>query len=133
MAIRNPIRQQYNPEFDENNDEWILQVPANKVSIQNNGNYEIRLPIYLTRTFLSIGGSILRPKRRAYRSWLLKQQGGKCAICGIGDDPEKGEWTLDHQPQLNEEGSLFIDYNRTTNNRVIHKACDKSQNRRESK
>ncbi len=130
MPTENPIRSEYQPQFDQKTDEWILHVPSGKVCKKEDGYYEVRLPLYLTRTYLSIGGAILRPMRRQYRDRLLDQQKGKCAECGLGSDPTKGYWTLDHQPPLRQPGSKFIDYERATENRVIHQTCDKAQTRK---
>jgi len=130
MPIENPIRNLYKPRFDQKTDEWILRVPSSQVSKKVDGNYEVRLPLYLARTYLSIGGAILRPIRRKYRDWLLTQQNGKCAECGLSSDNTKGYWILDHQPPLSQKGAKFIDYERTTGNRVIHQSCDKAQTRK---
>jgi hypothetical protein len=127
MVIRNPIRKTYKPMFNGKTDEWVLQIPRKNV-IDRDEYYEVRLPLYLTRTYLSLGGAILRPKRRKYRTWLLEEvQGGKCAECHRGDDPTRGSWTLDHRPPLNQPRSKFIDYKLKTKNRVIHQKCDKAQ------
>jgi hypothetical protein len=115
----------YNPTFDQEQDEWILQVPSNAVKRISNDFYEVRLPVYASRA-LAFGGNILRNLRKEYRDWLLDQQGGICAVCGEGakiGDP----WNLDHQPALAEPGSRFIDYARVTQNRVIHHHCDSAQ------
>ncbi len=130
MPTENPIRKLYQPRLDQKTDEWILHVPSSQVSEKVDGNYEVRLPLYLTRTYLSIGGAILRPPRRKYRDWLLTQQSGKCAECGLSSDPTKGYWILDHQPPLSQSGAKFIDYERATGNRVIHQSCDKAQTRK---
>jgi hypothetical protein len=132
MPIENPIRNLYRPRLDQKTDEWVVFVPSSKVSKRVDGNYEVRLPLYLTRTYLSIGGAILRPIRRKYRDWLLAQQNGKCAECGCSSDHTKGYWTLDHQPPLSQSGAKFIDYERTTKNRVIHQSCDKAQTRKKT-
>lgn len=79
MSTENPIRSEYQPRLDQKTDEWILHVPSDQVRKREDGYYEVRLPLYLTRTYLSIGGAILRPMRRQYRDWLLIQQKGKCA------------------------------------------------------
>jgi hypothetical protein len=130
MPTTNPIRKEYQPLFDEKRDEWVLRVPEDHVKQRNDGAYEVRLPLYLTRTYLPVGGAILRPMRLEYRNWILSQQKGKCAICKIGPDAVKGRWTLDHQPPLSADGSKFIDYERKTKNQVIHQGCDESQTRR---
>lgn len=132
MPAKNPIRVRYQPRFDDKTDEWIIYVPGNKVQMVKNGFFEVRLPLYLTRTYLSTGGAILRPLRKRYRDWLLAQQGEKCAECELGADSAKGRWTLDHQPPLRQLGSKFIDYERSTRNRVVHQNCDKAQTRKTS-
>jgi hypothetical protein len=115
----------YKPKFDPERDEWILQVPCSDVKLKSDNFYEVRLPVYASRA-LAIGGNILRKQRRAYREWLLDQQGQVCAICGKGT--ERGNpWNLDHQPPLADTGSKFIDYARLTRNRVIHQKCDPAQ------
>ncbi|MFC1962908.1 hypothetical protein ACFLWB_02795 [Chloroflexota bacterium] len=116
----------YKPTFDISRDEWILEVPSNAVLRKSKDCYEVHLPIYASRT-LAIGGNILRNLRREYRGWLLKKQGDVCAVCGKG--PERSNpWNLDHQPPLAKVGSKFIDYERVTQNRVIHQHCDSAQN-----
>ncbi len=115
----------YNPKFDENSDELILQIPKQAVIQKSEEYYEVRLPVYAGRS-LAMGGYILRTPRNKYRKWLLEQQGGVCAICGKGYEPDN-EWNLDHQPALAEAGSKFIDYNKVTKNRVIHHNCDIAQ------
>ena len=127
MPITNPVRIEYNPDFDESSDEWTLRVPKRAVHQKEDGSYEIRLPIYLTRTYLSPGGAILRPKRTKYRDWLLSNQGGKCVKCGMGEDASEGRWTLDHQPPMSHADSKYIDYKQVTRNRVIHQQCDEAQ------
>ena len=115
----------YKPRFDQEQDEWVLQVPANSVRQNSDNSYEIRLPLYASRA-LAIGGNILRNPRKEYRDWLLNQQGGICDKCHEGaklDNP----WNLDHRPPLAEPGSKFIDYARITQNRVIHHKCDPDQ------
>jgi len=130
MPASNPIRVKYQPHFDDKTDEWIVRIPSKKVRRVENGSYEMRLPLYLTRTYLSIGGAILRPLRKRYRDWLLAEQEEKCAECGLGASSDKGCWTLDHEPPLSQPGSKFIDYDRSTGNRVIHQSCDKAQTRK---
>jgi 5-methylcytosine-specific restriction endonuclease McrA len=130
MPASNPIRVKYQPNFDDRTDEWVVSIPSNKVRRLGNGSYKVRLPLYLTRTYLSIGGAILRPLRRRYRDWLLAEQGEKCAECGLGARADKGYWTLDHVPPLSQPGSKFIDYDKSTGNRVIHQNCDKAQTRK---
>jgi hypothetical protein len=130
MPASNPVRVKYQPRFDDKTDEWIVRIPSKKVRMVENGSYEVRLPFYLTRTYLSIGGAILRPLRKRYRDWLLAKQGKKCAECGLGASSDKGHWTLDHEPPLSQSGSKFIDYDGSTGNRVIHQSCDKAQTRR---
>ena len=130
MPITNPIRQEYQPTFDPSTDEWVLRVPKSSIKALDDAHSEIRLPLYLTRTYLSLGGAILRPLQRQYRQWLLDRQDNRCAICGDGDEPGLGEWTLDHQPPLSQPGSSYIDYEGVTQNRVIHTICDASQNSR---
>lgn len=119
----------YKPEFKNN--EWILQVPNNAVTQQSNGCYEVHLPVYAARA-LAVGGNRLRPLRKDYRDWLLNQQGGVCSICGMGYKPgNEWQWNLDHQPPLADlENSRFIDYEKVTNNRVIHQKCDTAQNKK---
>lgn len=119
------FRFRYNLEFDKNRDEWILLVPSADVKASPNGSYEVRLPVYASRA-MAIGGNILRKLRKEYRVWLLGEQNGQCAICGHG--AELGNpWNLDHQPPLSHIGSRFIDYERKTQNRVIHRSCDSAQ------
>lgn len=130
MPISNPIRSQYQPKFDQKTDEWILLVPKANVRKRKDGRWEVRLPLYLTRTYLSIGGAVLRPIRKRYREWLLTQQRGRCSECGEGADTRLGYWVLDHDPPLSKPGAKFIDYDKKTKNRVIHHACDKSQTRK---
>ena len=115
----------YKPAFDQEKDEWVLQVPNSAVTRRSDDFYEVRLPIYAGRA-LAIGGNILRNPRREYRDWLLEQQGGVCAICGKGAESDNS-WNLDHQPALAQPGSKFIDYARVTQNRVIHRQCDPAQ------
>lgn len=111
--------------FDQKQDEWVLQVPSNDIIRRSKDSYEVRLPVYASRA-LAIGGNILRNLRKEYRSWLLEQQGGVCAICGKGAEPGN-PWNLDHQPPLAATGSKFIDYEKVTQNRVIHHQCDAAQ------
>jgi len=120
----------YKPSFDQGGDEWILQVPQDAVRVNTDGSFEVRLPLYASRA-LALGGNMLRPIRKQYRDWLLTQQQGLCDICGSGarqGDP----WNLDHQPTMASLGSKFIDYDRTTKNRVIHQHCDPAQQSRRS-
>jgi hypothetical protein len=125
MAKSQSFTSRYKPMFDQEQDEWVLQVPSSAVTRKSDDFYEVRLPVYAGRA-LAIGGNILRNLRKEYRDWLLGQQGGVCAVCGGGaklDNP----WNLDHQPALAEPGSRFIDYARVTQNRVIHHQCDSAQ------
>lgn len=115
----------YKPRFIADSNEWILEVPSSEVKRIQGGFYEIRLPVYASRA-LAIGGNILRPLRKKYREWLLAEQNGVCAICGKGPEPNN-TWNLDHQPPLAEPGNKFIDYDRDTQNRVIHRLCDQAQ------
>jgi hypothetical protein len=115
----------YNPRFDQERDEWILQIPAGEVIRKSVDFYEVRLPVYASRA-LAIGGNILRPMRKKYRDWLLNEQRGSCAICGKGAETDN-PWNLDHQPALADLGSKFIDYEKVTRNRVIHRNCDPAQ------
>jgi hypothetical protein len=115
----------YNPRFDQERDEWVLQIPAGAVTRTSANCYEVRLPVYAGRT-LAVGGNILRPVRKKYRDWLLSEQRGLCAICGKPAEPDN-PWNLDHQPPLATPGSKFIDYRRVTHNRVIHRNCDPDQ------
>ncbi|NWF78189.1 MAG: hypothetical protein HXY36_06405 [Chloroflexi bacterium] len=115
----------YRPRFDQERDEWILQIPAGAVIRKSADFYEVRLPVYASRA-LAIGGNILRPLRKKYRDWLLTEQHGLCAICSKPAEPSN-PWNLDHQPALAESGSKFIDYEKVTQNRVIHRNCDPSQ------
>ncbi len=119
----------YKPEYK--NDKWILQVPSKDVIQNSDGNYEVCLPVYAARA-LAVGGNKLRLLRKDYRDWLLRQQGGVCAICGEGYKPGKEwEWNLDHQPPLADlTNSRFIDYDKFTKNRVIHHKCDTAQNKK---
>ena len=113
----------------EDDNEWVLQLPAKSVNKKPDGNYEVHLPVYAARA-LAVGGNILRLKRIAYRDWLLNKQGGVCAICGKGYEVGN-EWNLDHQPLLADlVNSKFIDYKGVTKNRVIHKKCDSAQNKK---
>lgn len=115
----------YRLRFDQDRDEWILQIPANAVMRKSADCYEVRLPVYASRA-LAVGGNILRPLRKKYRDWLLNEQSGRCAICGKPAEPDN-PWNLDHQPSLAASGSKFIDYERATQNRVIHRDCDPAQ------
>jgi hypothetical protein len=121
----------YSPRFDQQRDEWILQVPAGAVMRKSGDCYEVRLPVYVGRA-LAIGGNILRPLRKRYRDWLLNEQRGLCAICGKPAEPDN-PWNLDHQPPLATPGSKFIDYKKVTQNRVIHRNCDPDQTSRKHK
>jgi len=56
----------YNPRFDQERDEWILQIPAGAVIRKSADCYEVRLPVYASRA-LAVGGNILRPLRKKYR------------------------------------------------------------------
>jgi hypothetical protein len=115
----------YKPEFDQEQNEWILQVLTSSV-IRRSDIYEVHLPVYSSRA-LAIGGNVLRPLRKKYRAWLLNEQGGVCAICGKGAQAGN-RWNLDHQPPLADlSKSRFIDYYRITQNRVIHEKCDIAQ------
>jgi hypothetical protein len=125
MAKSDSFTSRYKPMFDHKQDEWVLQVPSDAVIRKSKDFYEVRLPLYAGRA-LAIGGNILRKPRKEYRDWLLEQQGGICAICGKGAEPDN-PWNLDHQPALAEPGSKFIDYERVTQNRVIHRQCDPAQ------
>ena len=125
MAKNESFTSMYKPRFDQEHDEWVLQVPSNAVRRKSKRFYEVRLPLYASRT-LAIGGNILRNLRKEYRDWLLGQQGGVCAVCGKSSKPDD-PWNLDHQPPLAEPGSKFIDYARVTHNRVIHHKCDPAQ------
>ena len=115
----------YNPRFDQERDEWVLQIPAGAVIRKSADCYEVRIPVYAGRA-LAVGGNILRPLRRKYRDWLLNEQRGLCAICGKPAEPDN-PWNLDHQPPLAAPGSKFIDYEKVTQNRVIHRNCDPDQ------
>ena len=115
----------YNLRFDQERDEWVLQIPARAVTRKSADCYEVRLPVYAART-LAVGGNILRPLRQKYRDWLLKEQRGLCAICGKPAEPNN-PWNLDHQPPLTAPGCKFIDYKKVTRNRVIHRNCDPAQ------
>ena len=44
----------YKPAFDQERDEWILQVPNNAVTRKSDEFYEVRLPVYAGRA-LAIG------------------------------------------------------------------------------
>jgi hypothetical protein len=130
MAKNESFTSKYKPTFDQERDEWILQVPSNTVKRKSDDFCEVRLPVYASRAF-AIGGNILRNLRREYRDWLLGQQGGICAVCGKG--AKLGNtWNLDHQPPLAEPGSKFIDYARVTQNRVIRHQCDSAQRLKKS-
>lgn len=136
MAKRRAARNEsfasrYNPRFDQERDEWVLQIPAGAVTRKSADCYEIRLPVYAART-LAVGGNILRPLRKNYRDWLLNEQRGLCAICGKPSEPAN-PWNLDHQPPLATPGSKFIDYEKVTQNRVIHRNCDPDQTSRKHK
>lgn len=115
----------YKPSFNEKRDEWVLRVPSGAVTRISNRFYEVRLPLYASRA-LAIGGNILRLRREKYRDWLLEKQGGICKKCLKGPKPNN-PWNLDHQPPLSKPGSKFIDYERVTQNRVIHSKCDPAQ------
>ena len=125
IAKNESFMSRYKPTFDQENDEWVLQVPNSAVTRKSGDLYTIRLPVYAGRA-LAIGGNILRNLRREYRDWLLEQQGGECAICGKSTEPGN-DWNLDHQPALAQPDSKFIDYGRVTKNRVIHHQCDPAQ------
>jgi len=125
MSKSGSFTSRYKPVFDQERDEWVLQVPSSAVTRQSDDFYEVRLPVYAGRA-LAIGGNILRNLRKEYRNWLLDQQCGVCAVCGRGAKPDD-PWNLDHQPALVEPGSRFIDYARVTQNRVIHQQCDPAQ------
>jgi hypothetical protein len=115
----------YDVNFDAAVDQWSLKVPSNDAVQVSEGFFEIKLPFYASRV-LAVGGNILRPMRKAYRDWLLLQQGNICETCGEGPEVDN-PWNLDHQPQLNDPESKFIDYERITENRVIHQKCNKAQ------
>jgi hypothetical protein len=115
----------YKPIFDTSRDEWILEIPSSAVMRKSEDFYEVRLPVYVSRA-LAVGGNILRPQRRKYRDWLLEKQGVVCTVCGKGA-MQGNPWNLDHQPSLAKVGSKFIDYERVTQNRVIHQQCDSAQ------
>ena len=125
MAKSGSFTSRYKPTFDQEQDEWVLQVPSSAVTRKSDDFYEVRLPVYAGRA-LAIGGNILRNLRKDYRDWLLSQQGGICDVCRLGAKPDN-PWNLDHQPTLAEPGSKFIDYARVTQNRVIHHRCDPAQ------
>ena len=122
---RESFTARYKPTFDVKQDEWVLQVPSSNVLQKSDDFYEVRLPLYVSRA-LAIGGNILRNIRKEYRNWLLDKQGNICAICGEGFKPDNS-WNLDHQPPIAKPGSKFIDYERITQNRVIHQRCDPDQ------
>jgi hypothetical protein len=124
MAKSGLFTARYNSTFDQEQDEWVLQVPSSAVTRKSDDSYEVRLPVYAGRA-LAIGGNILRNLRKDYRYWLLGRQGGVCAVCRRGAKPDN-PWNLDHQP-LAEPGSRFIDYARVTQNIVIHHQCDSAQ------
>ena len=121
----------YSPRFDQERDEWVLQVSTRAVIRRSADCYEVRLPVYAARA-LAVGGNILRPLRKKYRDWLLNEQRGLCAICGKPAEPDN-PWNLDHQPPLAAPGSKFIDYRKVTQNRVIHRNCDPDQTSRGQK
>ena len=125
MKNNTSFTSKYKPVFDQEQDEWILQVPTTAVTRYSKDLYYVRLPVYASRS-LAIGGNIIRNLRKEYREWLLDKQGGVCAICGKGTEPGN-PWNLDHQPPLAEPHSRFIDYARITQNRVIHQRCDSAQ------
>ena len=125
MAKSESFNSRYEPTFDQEHDEWVLQVPSRAVIRKSDDFYEVRLPVYAGRA-LATGGNILRNLRKKYRGWLLNQQGDVCAICG-GSAELGNPWNLDHQPALIEPSSKFIDYARVTQNRVIHQQCDPAQ------
>jgi len=125
MVKNESFMSRYKPFFDQEQDEWILQVPANAITRRSNKLYEVRLPLYASRA-IAIGGNTLRKMRKEYREWLLNEQGGVCAICG-GGAQSGNPWNLDHQPPLAMHGSKFIDYKKKTQNRVIHQSCDPAQ------
>ena len=132
VEVNNPsFMSIYKPKFDQEQNEWVLQVPTSSV-IQRSGYYEVHLSVYSGRA-LATGGNTLRPLRNKYRRWLLNEQGGVCAICGKG--AQVGNlWNLDHQPPLADlSNSRFIDYTRITQNRVIHHKCDTAQSPKKSK
>lgn len=125
MGRNESFTSKYKLKFDKDRDEWVLIVPGIAVKVISGGSYEVHLPVYASRA-MAIGGNILRNIRKEYREWLLNKQGGVCAVCGRG--AELGNpWNLDHQPPLSKPGSRFIDYERQTQNRVIHQKCDQAQ------
>ncbi|MFC1954565.1 hypothetical protein ACFLVZ_01930 [Chloroflexota bacterium] len=130
VAKNESFTSKYKPAFDQENDEWILQVPSNMVKRKSDDSYEIRLPVYASRA-LATGGNILRNMRRKYREWLLNEQNSVCGVCGKGSE-SNNPWNLDHQPPLAEPGSKFIDYFKVTQNRVIHQQCDTAQRSKKS-
>jgi hypothetical protein len=130
LAKSESFTSKYKPIFDQKQDEWVLQVPSNDIKRKSKDSYEVRLPVYASRA-LATGGNILRKPRKEYREWLLEQQRGVCAICGKGAEPGN-PWNLDHQPPLAAIGSRFIDYERVTQNRVIHNQCDPAQKSKKS-
>jgi hypothetical protein len=112
MTNMDRLRQTFNPRFDESTDEWVLKIPVD-------AREEVRIPLILAKE-LAPGGGFLRNKRQRYREWLLEKQGGKCAVCGYVIDRNA---ELDHRPPTGQRGARFIDYERKTSNRVVHKAC----------
>jgi hypothetical protein len=61
---------------------YYVRVPSTDVKASPDGSYEVRLPVYASRA-MAIGGNILRTLRKEYREWLLGEQDGRCAICGM--------------------------------------------------
>src|SRR3972149_3927414 len=110
------LRETLKPRFDASTNDWVIQV-AQQIVQPEGGEYKVRLPLVLVKE-LAPGGNFIREDRYKYRSWLLEKQNYRCAVCGGGEDPEKGGWTLDHQPPLGMPGSKFLDYERNTQNRV---------------
>jgi len=62
MANSESFTSRYKPMFDQERDEWVLQVPSSAVTRKSKDFYEVRLPVYASRA-LAIGGNILRNLR----------------------------------------------------------------------
>ena len=46
MANSESFTSRYKPMFDQERDEWVLQVPSSAVTRKSKDFYEVRLPVY---------------------------------------------------------------------------------------